>query len=282
MVRGKTSLLSTSTSAPVDDHNSRRPRVVIVEDEVAHATLIKRALEENSTLPNKISFSVALASGPKEARAFIDSDTADIYLVDLKLGDPEIVGRISKVIGINLVREISARTTAGVIVHSSEPEETDGPPLLVTGADDYIEKPASPEKIRSRVLALWRRIQMVRPSHSAEFEHSSRTFLVGEWRFKVGKRELTDSSNNMVRLSPTEHAFLRYLCMNPKHEIDRRTFNVSVLERPTYEQEMRIDSLVDKIRAKLNRKVEIISVGESAYRLISVREIKSNLLDPGA
>lgn len=276
-MRGQTSIQPADSLPSNEDQNFHKPIVVIVEDNSDIARSLKRILEEPSKLLDQVVFDVVVANGPIEARPFIDRNSADIFIVDLKLGDPDVIGRISKIIGINLIREISEKTNAGIIVHSSEPEETDGMPAIVVGADDYIEKPATPDKLRSKTLALWRRIQMARPSNAKAFDHANRTFLIGDWKFVVGRREVAHKSGKSVRLSPNEHAFLRYLCVTESHVIDRKTFNTSVLGRPDYEQEMRIDSLVDKIRGKLDRQIEILFQNDR-YKLINFQEIKPSLM----
>ena len=62
-----------------------------------------------------------------------------------------------------------------------------------------------------------------------------------------------------IRITPTQHAFLRFLCTVEGHEIDRETFNLAILGRPEAEKNKRIDDFIYKFKNKVGPSVQLIS-----------------------
>jgi DNA-binding response OmpR family regulator len=256
---------------------SYAPKVLIVEDNLRYAFELMRVLKASPSIRTSILFDVDVVHNADDAFRFLADDKIDIYIVDLKLeeGPSSDEGLES---GRNLVRQILEKSNAGVIVHSSVPAETDAVPLLMLGIDDYVEKPSKPEIVRAKTLALWRRLQLVRPQFSGAFLHTNRVFLVGPWRFTVGNRDLKNDAGEIVRLSATEHSVLRHLCTVEGHEVDREIFNLEILGRPLHERERRMDTFIYKLRSKLGDGVQLISKRDGIYKLISVRELMNSIL----
>ncbi len=205
------------------------------------------------------------------ARGYLSDDTIDIYIVDLILDETQPDRRI----GAEFIAEVVAQTKAGIIVLTSLDEvDAKATELLRQGADDYIRKPADLDYVRARMEALWRRIQLVRPSAKGLYAHNNREFLLGNWKFVVGNRILSNSEGETLKLSPTEHAFLRHLCVNEMHECDVATFNIEVLGRKSHEENMRVDNLVYRLRTKLGENLELVA-NDGKYRLLQVNETNS-------
>ena len=268
-------LRASGASYPLDRRVSYAPRILIVEDDLWYAILLMGVLREPEPQTRGTRFEVDIAHNIDAALKFLQDDRIDIYLVDLKLEAAKDSGTESAEAGKGLVQKILAASNAGVIVHSSIPAETDAVPLISLGVDDYIEKPTNPELIRAKVLALWRRVQLVRPFFSGVFAHANRAFRIGDWYFMIGNRELRNDKGEIIRLSVTEHSFLRHLCTIEGHEIDRETFNIVVMGRPLAEKERRMDTFIYKLRSKLGESVEIYSRRDGTYKLITVQELFS-------
>jgi DNA-binding response OmpR family regulator len=248
------------------------PKILIVEDNLRYAIELMRALKVSPRAPQSTSFDVDVTHNAADALKYLADDKVDIYIIDLKLDD-ETDNSEGLESGKNLVKQIVEKSNAGVIVHSSLPAETDAAPLLLLGIDDYIEKPSKPEIIRAKTLALWRRLQLVRPHFSGAFLHTNRVFQVGPWRFTVGNRDLKNDAGEINRLSATEHSVLRHLCTVQDHEIDRETFNLAILGRPVQERDRRMDTFIYKLRTKLGDEVRIISKRDGKYKLLSIQEL---------
>lgn len=253
------------------------PRVLIVEDDASYAIQLLRALREETPSLVQKPISVDVATNVEEALQFLNTDAIDIYIIDLKLSEGDTHLLPTPELGRDLAKMVIEKTNAGVIIHSSLPADSVAAGLIVLGADDYIQKGTNKEILKAKVLALWRRIQFSRPSHSKLFVHTDRIFQIGDWYFSVGRRDLVDGAGNVIRISATEHAFLRHLCTVEGNEIDRETFNVEVLGRASYEKDMRIDNLVYRLRNKLGENLQIVSLRDGAYKLLNVKEVETIL-----
>jgi DNA-binding response OmpR family regulator len=246
------------------------PRILIVEDETQYAVGLMNFLEDWEMPTVQGNCRVKIATDLDRAIGFLTRDTIDIFIVDLILDK----GQPDRKIGAEFIREVVERTNAGIIVHTSlSPSDAEAAKLLNEGADDYIQKPSDIETVRARVSALWRRIQYVRPASKNMQGHNNRTFLIGDWKFVTGSRILKNSTGETLRLSPTEHAFLRHICVDENHECDRSNFNLNVLGRRSFEQNMRVDNLVYRLRNKLRGNLDLIS-DEGVYKLLDIREVK--------
>jgi DNA-binding response OmpR family regulator len=253
------------------------PRILIIDDERGDAELLAKALNERwdrDFEAQHTSLDIAIVTDASSVQPYISNDGIDIYIVDLKLRASGSL-KEDKFLGEELIGKISEATNAGIIVYSSEPADTEEARSLSIGADYYIWK-STPARIkRARVLALWRQIRLTRPSVSSVYTHTNRTFLIGDWRFTVGNRELKNGGGQIIRLSPLEHAFMRYVAVVEGHEVDKESFNVHVLGRESYENDRRLDNLVSRLRSKLGDNVGIISTRDGGYRLLSVREVRN-------
>jgi DNA-binding response OmpR family regulator len=268
------------------------PRVLIVEDNLLYAIALMRALREKNAEFPSAQFEVDITPDPKVAVEHANKDNIDIYIVDLKFPDEKHPVEGNPDIGKELVKSILESTDAGLIVHSSVPAEESAASLLLLGADDYIEKKKDYETrevregsvvkveelklqeiLRAKVLALWRRIQLTRPAQFRDIAHSGRLFQIGAWRFRVGSRDLESDKSDSVRISATEHALLRYLCIVEEHEIDVETINIEILGRRSSDKQRRVDNYVYRLRSRLGASVRLISNREGAYKLMTVYEL---------
>lgn len=258
---------------------SNRPlRLLIVEDETWYAANLLQSLQRGPN-PDDFPLEINLATDGNRATEYINSDSIEIYIVDLEIPEHEGQG-VSEDVGRRVAERVLEYSNAGLIIHSKIPAERNADAFIELGADDYIEKGNLEDEktvrdlVRRKARALWRRVQLLRPTDSRGSEHPGRTFLIGRWRFVVGDRELHDSSGNRVRLSATEHAFLQHLINTAGHEIDRERFNVDILERKGDESEMRIDNLVYRLRNKLDHSL-FLSKGKGRYKLMNVKQVRS-------
>ena len=251
----------------------RAPEILIVEDSSDLAIGLLNALDNWKIESAEGRCRAHIATDIGRAIAFLEDDKIDVYVVDLILDE----SHPDPAVGAELVSRINSQTKAGIIVLTSLSEsDAAASELLRRGADDYIRKPADLDYVRARIEALWRRIQYVRPATRDLHTHNNREFLIGNWRFHIGNRILSNAAGDTLKLSPTEHAFLRYLCVNENHECDVVTFNTEVLGRKSHEENMRVDNLVYRLRNKFGEDLELLA-NEGKYRLLQVREITDSL-----
>jgi DNA-binding response OmpR family regulator len=267
-------LRQTSTNRSIESGDvestllPRAPDILIVEDNSDLAVGLMNVLEDWEIQNVRGRCKAYIAPTIERALAYLKDDRIDIYIVDLILDETQPYRKI----GTEFIENVVGQTKAGIIVLTTLSEsDAEASNLLRQGADDYIRKPVELDFIQARVEALWRRIQYIRPSTRGLHTHNNREFLLGNWRFVVGNRILSNSAGETVRLSPTEHAFLRYLCVNESHECDVVTFNIEVLGRKSHQENMRVDNMVYRLRNKLGDNLGLLA-DDGGYRLLNVRE----------
>lgn len=257
------------------EHMLPRPRVLIVDDNPIHSSAIKRALRDPAFTFGRLECEIDAVEDISTARHYLRQDSIDIYFLDLEISEIANEGLLAPSVGKAFVRDVVQSTNAGVIVCSSLSEETEAADLLEIGADDYVEKTSAPDVIAARALSVWRRTLQSRPPdvEPSKLVHAGRTFRFGEWRLTVGNRLVRHINGQTVKLSPTEHSFLRYLCAVPSHEIDSETFNIEVLERDPHKVQVRLDNFVHRLRKKFGGQLDLGAQGGGFYKLFDVREL---------
>ncbi len=116
-------------------------RVLIVEDEESFVEALTVGLTREG-------FSVRVARDGKEALDFFSAISPDIVLLDVML---------PLVSGIDVCRQIRARSQVPIIMVTAKGEEIDAVVGLEVGADDYVTKPYRLRELVSRMRALLRR-----------------------------------------------------------------------------------------------------------------------------
>lgn len=209
------------------------------------------------------------------AREYLRQDQVDVFIVDLIMNESSDTVIENKNIGQAFAREVWEKSNAGIIVHTTLSEDDgDALTMLREGVDDYIQKGATDvETMRARIQSLWRRIQFTRPTKKDIYAHANCIFIIGAWKFVVGSRALTSEDGEILKLSPTEHAFLRHLCTSQNNECDKASFNLSVLGRRAFEDKMRVDNFVYRLRKKMGDSLQLLS-DQGTYRLVGVKEVK--------
>lgn len=121
------------------------PRVLVVDDEIDLANLIKHALERAKDAV------VEIATSGDAALESVRAQPPDLVILDLNL--PVIDGN-------DVCRRIRARpatATLPIIMLTARTSETDRVSGLDLGADDYMTKPFSLRELAARVRAVLRR-----------------------------------------------------------------------------------------------------------------------------
>ncbi len=123
-------------SAPTDTLTA-----LLVEDDARLAALTRDYLEGHGVV-------VTVASDGRRGLAEALARRYDVVLLDLML--PELPG-------LEVCRELRARSDVPVIVLTARGEEADRVMGLELGADDYLAKPFSPRELLARIRAVVRR-----------------------------------------------------------------------------------------------------------------------------
>src|SRR3989344_19963 len=117
-------------------------RILIVEDEVRLASVIKKGLVEDG-------FAVDVAHDGEEGQYLAESENYDLILLDVML---------PKVDGIKLCKQLRKKNIQiPVLMLTAKATLEDKVAGLDSGADDYLAKPFAFLELRSRIHALIRR-----------------------------------------------------------------------------------------------------------------------------
>lgn len=115
---------------------------------------------------------------------------------------------------------------------------------LEIGADDQVEKSASPRELLARIRAVSRRAERmlgpagVRPS--------------GRWHLDLNRRELRRPNGAVCHLTSSEYELLRLLWEARRQPVAREMLMQAVFARPFTPADRAVDTLVLKLRAKID------------------------------
>ena len=200
-------------------------KVLIVEDETALGSFIKRALSEQSHTTHLVGTCAA-------ARDALADSAYDAVILDLGLPDGD---------GLDLLREWrGAGFNEPVLILSARDAVNDRIRGLNHGADDYLAKPFSLEELLARMRALLRR----------QGGAKSTQLLHGDIRMDLLARTVT-AAGQPVELTNREFALLELFLQN-RGRVLTRTMIAERIWEASYEMETNlIDVYVRRLRKKL-------------------------------
>jgi len=177
--------------------------ILVVEDEVSIATLLKYNLE-------KAGFEVLIAHDGKEGLDLAIEKSPDLMLLDLMLPTMD---------GMEVCKEIRSRKKIiPIIMLTARDDEFDKVLGLELGADDYMTKPFSPREVIARVKAVLRRFSPSPETETDEPENKTLQFgnlVVYPERFEAFLDE------QALEFTPKEFELLVYLLENKNRVLTR-------------------------------------------------------------
>jgi PleD family two-component response regulator len=140
-LRGTFSFTPDSTTAPVNNENAAKYKILVVEDEPATAKHILTAL-------SRAGMECRHAPDGRVGLEALEAEEFHLLMLDLAL--PEVNG-------YELCRQIRATSTMPIIVVTAEDGFDAQLKSFRIGADDYLTKPFAPQFLVLRVITLLRR-----------------------------------------------------------------------------------------------------------------------------
>jgi two-component system OmpR family response regulator len=219
-------------------------RVLIVEDEIKLADLLRRGLREEGTAAD-------VAETGEDALCMAEATEYDVIVLDVMLPGID---------GFETCRRLrTAGSWAPVLILTARDSVDDRVVGLDGGADDYLTKPFFFAELTARLRALARRGAAVRPA----------VLVVGDLRLDPASRQVWRDDHEIV-LSAKEFALLETFMSRPGQVLSR----YHLLEHAwDYEYENRsniVDVYVRYLREKVDRpfgKDSIETVRGAGYRL---------------
>jgi DNA-binding response OmpR family regulator len=165
-----------------------RGRILIVEDEVELAGVVKRRLEDEG-------YQVSVAGSVAETRALLRLHPHNLVILDVLLPDGS---------GFDLAPEIRRSTSAPIIFATALGEDSAVVRGLEAGGDDYITKPFNLGVLSARIKSLLRRSGLGAPA-PIELPPLRIDLLAGQ----------ATISGRPLRLTATELKLLALFATNP-------------------------------------------------------------------
>ncbi len=183
--------MSAALPSPYD----QRVRVLVVEDEVKMASLVKRALEREG-------YAVDVAGTGEDGLWMATENEYDAIVLDVMIPAPD---------GFEVCRELRSRGRwAPVLLLTARDSVDDRVTGLDAGADDYLAKPFSFAELAARLRALTRRGVIARP-----------TVLVADDLTLDPATHEVRRGGTEIELSPKEFALLELFLRHPDEVLTR-------------------------------------------------------------
>ena len=205
-------------------------RILLVDDDVALAQLLREFLELQG-------FSVDMLHSAEAALERLEQSPPDLIVLDVMLPGMS---------GFEALRALRERHDLPVIMLTARGEESERILGLMGGADDYLAKPCNPLELAMRIRAVLKR---ARPA-AAPVPDAQAMLAVGPLRLDLRRREVRAGEQRLA-LTPAELRVLEQLMRHPGEVLSRAQLTQLALGRPIEAYDRSIDTLVSKLRRKL-------------------------------
>jgi DNA-binding response OmpR family regulator len=211
----------------VDRPEMGTAKIAVVDDDPAFGTQLARLLAREGFT------ALAYGDGATFLAALPDS-APDLVILDHLMPGAT---------GMEVLHSLRAHSALPCIMLTGSEDEATRIAVLEGGADDYIAKSAPPREILARIRIALRR--------GAPPAVPAPTPAAGRWEFSPAERLLRDPSGQPVRLTSTEFELLHLLHERQGEAVCREECHRRVLRRPYRIEDRAIDTLVAKLRAKI-------------------------------
>ena len=202
-------------------------RILVVDDEPQITRVLRTSLQSNG-------HEVMVAQDGADALAKFMKAEPELVITDLAMPGMD---------GIELTREIRARSQVPVIVLSVRNQDAQKVAALDEGADDYITKPFSIQELLARV-----RVQARRLASQEEPEQSP--IELGDFRIDLERHQVMVRDVE-VHLTPKEFDLLLYFVRNADRVLTHKTLLKAVWGAAGLDQPEYLRVLVAQLRKKI-------------------------------
>jgi two-component system response regulator MprA len=203
---------------------SGRPRVLVVEDDVDIAGVLRRSLDKEG-------YEVRIAADGEAAL-----DEAGLFEPDavvLDLGLPRLDG-------VEVCRRLRQDGDVPILILTARDAVDARVEGLDSGADDYLVKPFERDELLARMRALLRR----RPPRGSAY------VVVGDLRLNPDAREVF-RGERQLDLTAREFELLEYLMRNARIVVSRQTLLDEVWGYHPFAETNTVDVFISNLRRKL-------------------------------
>ena len=206
--------------------------ILVVDDDSETRSLLQQYLQRQG-------YRVTSAADGKALRAALLTARPDLIVLDLMLPGED---------GLQLCRDLRARSNLPVIMLTARGEETDRIVGLEMGADDYLAKPFNPRELLARIKSVLRRARALPENLEPD---AARSFRFAGWTLDADTRNLTAPDDVVVPLSGTEFKLLRVFLAHPNRVLSRDQLIELMISRDAGPFDRAIDVQVSRLRQRL-------------------------------
>jgi two-component system response regulator RegX3 len=225
------------------------PLILIVDDEQSYRDALSVALQREG-------FLVDTAADGVEALERFEASRPALVLLDVML---------PRVSGIDVCRQIRARSRVPIIMVTARTSEIDAVVGLEVGADDYVSKPFRLRELIARVRVALRRA----PVAGEDEEPSADVLEVGDVRLDAARHEVS-VRGGPVALPLKEFELLELLLANAGRVLTRDVLIDRVWGPNYFGDTKTLDVHVKRLRAKIEESpshpTRIVTVRGVGYR----------------
>jgi len=224
---------------------STTSKILIAEDEISLATIIKESLETRN-------FEVVLCPDGEFAFSKFKSEQPDLLVLDIMMPKKD---------GLTLAKEIRAlNKNIPIIFLTAKSQTKDVVEGFEHGGNDYLKKPFSMEELIVRIYALLNR---------STIKQASNTIAIGTYTFNYTKQKLVFKTEETM-LTHREAELLFYLSEKRNEILDRSWILNKIWGNDDFFNARSMDVFISKLRKKLNRdhNVQIVNIRGYGYKLI--------------
>jgi two-component system response regulator MprA len=203
---------------------SGRPRVLVVEDDVDIAGVLRRSLDKEG-------YDVRIAGDGESALDEAGMFEPDAVVLDLGL---------PKLDGVEVCRRLRADGDVPILILTARDAVDARVEGLDSGADDYLVKPFERDELLARMRALLRR----RPPRGSAF------MVVSDLRLNPDTREVFRGERKLD-LTAREFELLEYLMRNARIVVSRQTLLDEVWGYHPFAETNTVDVFISNLRRKL-------------------------------
>ncbi len=215
------------------------PHVHLVDDDPEIRSLVQEYLEEEG-------FRVTTAQDGVQMRSVLDSDPANIVILDIRLPGE---------LGLDLALDLRQTSEVPIIMLSEKDDVVDRVTGLEIGADDYVPKPFHLRELLARIRSLIRRSEARtdggRAGDMAGDDDADGTFCFSGWTLNCRRRELYSPDGEAVDLSAGEFNLLVAFAERPNRILSRDQLLDIVHNREANLFDRSIDVQIGRLRRKI-------------------------------
>ncbi|MFZ0788760.1 MAG: response regulator [Chromatiaceae bacterium] len=229
--------------------------VLVVDDDPEIRLLLRQYLEKNG-------YQVTAVGEGGGMWMTLDRSRVDLIVLDLMLPGVD---------GLELCRDLRARSKVPVIMLTARGDEMDRVLGLEMGADDYLAKPFSARELLARIKVVLRRVRDLPVDSLAD---SPERLAFNGWTLDTRTQHLTSPEGLVVPLSQAEFRLLQTLLIHPNRALTRDQLLDLTQGRDARPFDRSIDVLIGRLRRHLGddaREPELIKTVRGRGYMLAAR-----------